>query len=82
MPGAQDAEIAKLVQALNDDTFRSDFATDADRALRGKNIDQSKIQDLVDALKDTSKSELDYLKSVRDVLTTHGHSDRVKAQLV
>lgn len=82
MPGAQDAEIAKLVQALDDDTFRSDFATDPDQALSGKHIDQSKIQDLVNALKDTSKSELDYLKSVRDALTTHGHTDRVKAQLV
>ncbi len=33
-------------------------------------------------MKDTSKSQLEYLASVRDVLTAKGHSDRVKAELV
>ena len=82
MPGAQDAEIAKLSAALADRQFRSSFATNPDKALTDKNIDQEKIQELVDTLKDTSKTQLDYLASVKDVLTKHGHSDHVKAEMV
>ena len=82
MAGADDAEVAKLAAALKDAKFRESFASYPDQALKDRNIDQTKIQKLVDALKDTSKSQLEYLASVRDVLTAKGHSDRVKAELV
>jgi len=82
VPGAKDAEVAKLAAALADQQFRDAFMSDYSKALTDRNIDPGPIRELIDTLRDTSKNQLDYLASVRDVLTKHGHSDRVKAEMV